>query len=225
MTTTPTDTLNPTDGERRSRGRPARSTTVDTGQLLRQARSMFARHGFDATSVRDIARSAGVDASLMTHYFGSKPELWAAVVKHIAHDAMPLVKATAALAQADMAPRQRLERALEILVDRVFKEPDIGLFFSTAATEHSERMDFLVEHVVRPYHDAMLPLIKGAIDAGVLENNEPEIVYWMLVNAVSRTVAYGHVIEAFSALPKRPVVFKRAVLKMVLSMLGGPAAG
>jgi AcrR family transcriptional regulator len=224
VTTTPPDTLNPTEGERRSRGRPARSTTVDTEQLLRQARKIFARHGFDATSVRDIARGAGVDASLMTHYFGSKHALWAAVVKHIAHDAMPLVKATTALAQADLLPRERLERAIGILVDRVFKEPDIGLFFSTAATEHGERVDFLVEHLVRPYHDAMLPLIKGAMDAGVLASNEPEIVYWMLVNAVSRTVAYGHVIDAFSPLPKRPAAFKRAVLQMTLSMLGGQTA-
>jgi len=69
----------------------------------------------------------------------------------------------------------------------------------------------------------MLPLIRGAMGAGVLASNEPEIVYWMLVNAVSRTVAYGHVIDAFSPLPKRPAAFKRAVLQMALSMLGGAA--
>lgn len=220
MRTTPIHPSSDRGNERRSRGRPARSATIDTGQLLRQARGMFARYGFDATSVRDIARSAGVDASLMTHYFGSKQSLWEAVVEHIAQDAVPLVEATSALARSTLGPVERLERALEILVDRVFDEPDIGLFFATAATEHGERLDLLVAQLVVPYHDAMVPLIKGAMHTGILAGNDPEVVYWMLVNAISRTVAYSHVLDAFSTLPKRPAAFKREVLGMAVSMLG-----
>ena len=39
----------------------------------------FAEQGFDRTSVRAIARAAGVDPALVTHYFGSKQRLFVEV--------------------------------------------------------------------------------------------------------------------------------------------------
>lgn len=46
--------------------------------ILRAARAEFARQGFDATSVRGVARAAGVDPALVRHYFRSKADLLAA---------------------------------------------------------------------------------------------------------------------------------------------------
>lgn len=46
------------------------------GEILRAARESFADKGFAATSIRGVARQAGVDAALVHHYFGSKDELF-----------------------------------------------------------------------------------------------------------------------------------------------------
>jgi AcrR family transcriptional regulator len=46
------------------------------GEILRAARESFAAKGFGATSIRAIAREAGVDAALVHHYFDSKDELF-----------------------------------------------------------------------------------------------------------------------------------------------------
>ncbi|AIP34940.1 bacterial regulatory s, tetR family protein [Paraburkholderia xenovorans LB400] len=211
--------------EKRSRGRPTRSATIDPDALLRSARQVFARQGFEATSVREIARDAGVDPSLMAHHFGSKEALWTAVVEQIAHQAVPMIEATRKLRMLRVTARGRVERALVILVERVFEEPDIGLFFSTAATEKGERLDVLIERLVRPYHDVFAPLLAAGMDSGELAQNDPEVMYWMLINAVSRTVSYGHVLATFSSLPRRPRDFKRAVLEIARGMLGaGPNA-
>ena len=68
---------------RRPRGRPRKSSTaVDTRTLIvKAAGTEFAANGYDATSVRAIARRAGVDASLVHHYFDSKADLFAATVR------------------------------------------------------------------------------------------------------------------------------------------------
>lgn len=42
------------------------------------ARALFREHGYDGTSVRDIARDAGIDPALVIRYFGSKDGLFAA---------------------------------------------------------------------------------------------------------------------------------------------------
>lgn len=46
------------------------------GEILAAARSLFAAHGYDATSLRAVAREAGVDPALLHHYFDGKPDLF-----------------------------------------------------------------------------------------------------------------------------------------------------
>lgn len=45
------------------------------------ARRQFAESGFDRTSLRSVARQAGVDSSLVAHFYGSKQKLFVAVVE------------------------------------------------------------------------------------------------------------------------------------------------
>lgn len=61
--------------ERRTPGR--RPGGPDTrGEILQAARESFAGKGFSGTSLRAVAREAGVDAALVHHYFGGKDELF-----------------------------------------------------------------------------------------------------------------------------------------------------
>jgi AcrR family transcriptional regulator len=61
------------------RGR--RSAGEDTRQLIVDAaRTEFATKGYDASSLRAIARLAGVDPALVHHYFDGKPHLFAEAV-------------------------------------------------------------------------------------------------------------------------------------------------
>ncbi len=53
--------------------RPGPSRTRE--QILSAARASFARNGFDATSIRGVATSAGVDPALVRRFFGSKEQL------------------------------------------------------------------------------------------------------------------------------------------------------
>ncbi len=66
----------------RRRGRPSASSTVDTRQaILDAARTQFAAKGFTGASMRAIAAEAGVDASLISHYFGDKSQLLVATMQ------------------------------------------------------------------------------------------------------------------------------------------------
>ena len=58
--------------------RPGANSTRET--VLKAARACFARDGFAATTIRLIAADAGVDVSQVMQFFGSKNELFAAVM-------------------------------------------------------------------------------------------------------------------------------------------------
>ena len=206
---------------RRPRGRPACNDAGGADALLRSARNAFAKSGYEATSVREIARASGVDPALVAHHFGSKEALWIAVVEQIADEAAPMISKTAALREvADSTPRARVEKAVSVLIDQVFLTPDVGMFFSTAATETGERLDILTERVVRPYHDVLVPLLADAIEAGEVPQQDAHVMFMLLVNGIGKTVTYSQVLSAFSSLPKRPKAFKRSVLTSALAMLG-----
>lgn len=55
-------------------------------RILAAARQMFADLGYDRTTIRAVARAAGVDAGLVMHYFGSKDELFARAAEVPADD-------------------------------------------------------------------------------------------------------------------------------------------
>jgi len=49
-------------------------------RILAAAKTLFSRDSYEHVGVREIAADAGVDAALINRYFGSKKELFAAVV-------------------------------------------------------------------------------------------------------------------------------------------------
>jgi AcrR family transcriptional regulator len=69
-------TRTPRTGRRPKGGRPG---TRD--EILNAARRLFAERGFEDASMRAIAAEAGVDAALITHFFGSKANLLGAAIQ------------------------------------------------------------------------------------------------------------------------------------------------
>ncbi|MDP3660361.1 TetR/AcrR family transcriptional regulator [Phenylobacterium sp.] len=58
-----------------------RSAETTRAAILEAARCRFSREGYEGAGVRDIAGDAGVDAALVSRYFGGKDELFAAVLE------------------------------------------------------------------------------------------------------------------------------------------------
>lgn len=103
------------EAPRRARGRPRKTADErDDGnrrqQLLRAAAHLFRQQGFAATSTRDIAAAAGMQAGSPFYHFENKEALLAAVMEEgmqraLLHQAAALSSATPA---ADARERLRL---------------------------------------------------------------------------------------------------------------------
>ena len=64
---------------RRIGRRPGKQDT--RGRILSAARGAFARYGFEGATIRQIAATAHVDPALVHHYFGTKHDLFLAVLE------------------------------------------------------------------------------------------------------------------------------------------------
>ena len=60
--------------------RPESKRKEKAAKILAAADALFGEQGYDAVSVRDVARAAGVNKALVFYYFDSKEELFARVL-------------------------------------------------------------------------------------------------------------------------------------------------
>ncbi|QIS02594.1 TetR family transcriptional regulator [Nocardia brasiliensis] len=104
----------PGDRPARSGRRPGQSGAREA--ILAAARARFAEAGFDKTSIRAVAADAGVDPALVHHYFGTKQELFGAVVQ------LP-VNPEHTLTAVDAAPLDRLGETILRAVLTVWDSP------------------------------------------------------------------------------------------------------
>src|SRR5512141_3317681 len=89
-------------------------------QLIDVGRAVFAKRGYDATSVEDIAKHAKVSKPMVYEHFGGKEGLYAVVVDR----EMEYVVRRIAEAIASGSPRERLERAALAFLTYVKDHPD-----------------------------------------------------------------------------------------------------
>ncbi len=119
---------------------------VDTRQaIVEAARVDFAEQGYDGTSLRGIARRAEVDPALVHHYFGGKPQLFAAVMD-IPADPAALISAVVE------GPRDEVGEALVRTFLAVWDSEDGRQRFQAlmrAAVTHDEATRMLREFLTR----------------------------------------------------------------------------
>ncbi len=123
--------------------RPAGEDT--RAAIIAAARTEFAQRGYDGTSLRAVAREAGVDAKLVHHYFDGKSELFVEVMAFPANPAV-LVEQVAA------APRDRLGETLARVFLAAWDGPEGRERFAAmcaAAAAHEEHARMVREFVGR----------------------------------------------------------------------------
>jgi len=83
--------------------------------ILAEARSLFARDGYESTSVEAIASNARCTTGALYHHFGGKKELFRAVVDLVMTD---LMSAAGALLMQETDPWKALRTAIGAVLDR-----------------------------------------------------------------------------------------------------------
>ncbi len=174
----------------RSRGRRPGGEVSGREALLRAALTSFARYGYEATSLRALAASAGVDMALVARLFGSKADLWIAVVDHLAErQAANRGKLAALAALAEHDPEEAMRRFIRMFVEISYRGREVPAFIMQESGHPSERLNIVVERLLCPFQKAYWPIISAAIGAGVVRATNPELFARMLFCSISMPMA------------------------------------
>ena len=133
--------------------RPGASDTRE--RILVAARQRFADQGLESTTVREVARDAGVDPALIHHYFGTKQRLFVAAME-LPFDARRLIPTLAAGPPEETGLRfARL--FFSIWEDATARAPLLGVLRSGVTDPGAASMirELVLKHILGPVVEAL----------------------------------------------------------------------
>ncbi|MEJ6010797.1 TetR/AcrR family transcriptional regulator [Novosphingobium aquae] len=172
---------------KRRRGRPRLDEleAVDVrDRILASSLIVFAERGFDAASVRTIAGRAGVTHTMVTYYYSTKEDLWAAAVEFLFERmerelAMPAVPAEITDAQLIEYARVGLRKYVRYSA----QHPEHHRLMIQEAARGSKRLAWVTEKFTRKQHMAGFAAIKMLQDKGVLPPVDTLSLIYMAIGA------------------------------------------
>lgn len=132
--------------------RPGQSGTREA--IADAARQLFAENGYDRTTLRAVAEAAGVDAALVSHYFGSKQQLFTSVIE------LPFDPAAFLPAVLGGDPEAAGERLVRFVLTAM-EQPEVGRRFTAmirSATSEPEAARLLRELITQRL---LVPVAEG----------------------------------------------------------------
>lgn len=88
-------------------------------QILEIAEKLFAEHGFDATSVRQIAKEADINIAMISYYFGSKEKMLDTLLAYKTSDFRTEIKGVLENGQATYL--EKTDAIVAFLVKRIHR--------------------------------------------------------------------------------------------------------
>ncbi|HEY5645175.1 MAG TPA: TetR family transcriptional regulator [Pseudomonadales bacterium] len=150
---------------------PGRPQAVDSDNLeardtlIRTAAELFARQGFDGTSLRQVAEGAGVTPAMVAYYFKDKSGLVEAVVRR----GLSLLLAVIRAAAADHEPGHFAERLIHDYLAAVVREPWIPqILIREVISKDTPLRDLLVDEFARHAVTLVPPQVAEGVRLGTL---------------------------------------------------------
>jgi AcrR family transcriptional regulator len=107
--------------------------------ILVIAEQLFGERGFDGTSVRDIAQSAGVNLAMISYYFGSKEKLLAALIVFRSEYTYGILEELNK--DESLSPWDKMDRLVEFYVDRILNNlPFHNIMYQEATAFRSDEI-------------------------------------------------------------------------------------
>ncbi|MGH7468269.1 MAG: TetR/AcrR family transcriptional regulator [Longimicrobiales bacterium] len=161
---------------------PANGSARETPDaLIRAARGLFARHGYDGTSVRAITAEAGANLGAITYHFGSKRALHDRVIESYVG---PLADRIVAITRSSGDVWTRVEDVVRAYFDFFAEHPDALRLMMQELVVGGAPPEVALRRL-RVVHHALTALVhEGQVDRSIRAGN-PAI---MSVSIISQPV-------------------------------------
>lgn len=153
-------------------------------KLILTAGELFAKQGFEATSIRNISEKAKVNVSAINYHFGSKENLYMEVIKYIISKSSKIQPSSLSQDNSLLQNRAGVARIIKLIIEDKFlallasNEPAwFQQLMIRTITETPEAHKILAKKIFKPEFEAFKKIIKKAkpktsdMEAGFIINS------------------------------------------------------
>ncbi|MEO3388542.1 TetR/AcrR family transcriptional regulator [Mesorhizobium sp. CAU 1741] len=202
--------------------RQTRDAVATRARILKSAEKEFAKKGLKGTRIDAIAKRARCNKALIYHYFGSKENLFSAVLELTYQK---IREAEHNLELAHRSPQEAMEELIGFSFDYVSEHPE----FISLINDENMHGGVHVSHSVRA-RDLNSPLAalidqilrRGQADGVFRQGVDPVQLYISIASICYFFIANRHTLSAIFALPKTQDVLamrRRHVIEVILGYL------
>jgi len=172
--------------QKRSR-RTQERTEITRMKLIDAGKQMFSERGFDAVSVRELEKAAGVKRNLLAYHFDDKDTLWKIVTDEI-YGLMKTEFDQRLLISREMSGRESLAFVVRFYVHFHARHPELSRLVAQEATQHSWRTQYMIDRHIRPATEAMEKLVK---ETQGLDRQAFIHWYYIMISATSTIFSFA----------------------------------
>ena len=181
--------------------------------ILDAAVRVFARQGYDATPVGDIAAEAGVAYGLVYHYFGSKDAVLEAVFRA---QCGRLLAAVALAEETGETAVEQLGLVVKIVLRAWRDDPDLVRLLVREITRSPHISDELDE-IGQAFTSLERIIARGQTEGAFRRDLDPQIAAWMLYGGLEEVLT-GWVL---GQLPDTAEALAAAEREVTATLVGG----
>jgi TetR/AcrR family transcriptional regulator len=169
---------------------PDRSRTA----ILEAATTLFAAHGFEATTMQHIAMAANVARGTPSYFFGSKENLFKAVLEQQNQIAMSIVPKALESVTAQTTSQELLELFIDVYLDFNAAHPEFLKLIHWCILQDNHLIDEVNAHMSTV--SSMIQAVVMTVQGSKLETEDPRQIALSVVGLCNAHLSYGKTLAA-----------------------------
>ena len=157
-------------------------------RLVRIGGELFARHGFDGVSVREIVSRAGANLGSITYHFGGKEGLFREVVSRKTREFR--ARAETEITNSSMGPYEKLRAIMHLYAEQILvRDPGMKVLFAEMLVG-GDRLPAETQQAVEWRNKLFSEIWQEGRKDGLFRDCNPETAAWLFFGMLSAYILY-----------------------------------